>query len=1012
MEQNREYYAFISYQREDERWAKWLQHKLEHYRLPSNLNGRTDLPREIRPVFRDTSELNPGNLPQQIRDALAASKHLIVVCSPRSASSLWVNLEVEEFIKMGKGDCIIPFIVDGRPFADDPSEECFPPAIRDLPKEQELLGANVNEMGRDAAAVKTVAQMFGVRFDSLWKRYEREQKRKRALVIAAVSLFVLAVLGVAAYILQQNFEIKKKREELQKAYSNLSTAKDSIQAQYGIIQRTNADLSQAKDSIQYQYGIIQRTNADLSQAKDSIQYQYGIIEETNVDLRRTNDARARAQSRAAAEAAIKIAQTGDSYKARQVAFGAWNISPTIEAEIALRQSCQYNNSILKHDDKVLSAAFSPDGKHVVTTAEDKKIRIWDVDTRSCILTMHDPMGIIFTQYGRDGKSVFSVSECDFDGNSCFRIWDAITGQCLQTLKFYGPGMSLGMKGWVKLSPDEKYIVSNMRYTNILDMIDITTGQCHVFKGHSSNVFSAAFSPDGRLLVSGSKDNTMRIWDINSQKCLRIIESDSDVRSVTFSPDGKRILSISSSGNTRIWDVSTGKNIRTLDKWYGGIITTAAYSPDGKFIVTTSLGRDNSICIWDAVTFDYLKSLNGHVSMVKSVSFDSRGKYLVSCSSDKTVHLWDVTQLKGKISIPRRVWVSPNVNRIVSFPEKDTVRIWDMITGRSTCTSLNGYSSQFRRPIEQFLPDGRRLLSASMNDSSLRIWDVFTGKCIRTFVGHKNRACLLVVSPDGKYFVSSSDKGDIRVWNTETGKTIWTVNMKNHSRFLDQVSFGIEYSPDGCYIAIVDAPSTSIRNAKTGKELYVIENGLIPVFSQDGKIFLTRNEETVRIWETSSGKCLQKFDNINIGLDKYDDIEFSPDGKYIVLTSHHSTIKLWDISAQKCTRKMDDDWQFVHYVRFSHDGKYIVSISSNDMMHIWDVSTGKLIQKQSVRGGIGYSVSRVNFSLNDRYVVLEYGDYRAICIFEFPELQQLIDETRERFKDNPLTPEERRRYYLE
>lgn len=167
MEQNREYYAFISYQREDERWAKWLQHKLEHYRLPSNLNGRTDLPREIRPVFRDTSELNPGNLPQQIHDALAASKHLIVVCSPRSASSLWVNLEVEEFIKMGKGDCIIPFIVDGRPFANDPSEECFPPVIRDLPKEQELLGANVNEMGRDAAAVKTVAQMFGVRFDSL-----------------------------------------------------------------------------------------------------------------------------------------------------------------------------------------------------------------------------------------------------------------------------------------------------------------------------------------------------------------------------------------------------------------------------------------------------------------------------------------------------------------------------------------------------------------------------------------------------------------------------------------------------------------------------------------------------------------------------------------------------------------------------------------------------------------------------------------------------------------------------
>ena len=131
MIEQKEYYAFISYKREDEQWAKWLQHKLEHYKLPSNLNGRTDLPREIRPVFRDTSELNPGNLPQQIHEALAASRHLIVICSPRSAQSEWVNLEIETFIARGKQDCIIPFIIDGEPFAKYPAEECFPP-LQDL----------------------------------------------------------------------------------------------------------------------------------------------------------------------------------------------------------------------------------------------------------------------------------------------------------------------------------------------------------------------------------------------------------------------------------------------------------------------------------------------------------------------------------------------------------------------------------------------------------------------------------------------------------------------------------------------------------------------------------------------------------------------------------------------------------------------------------------------------------------------------------------------------------------
>ena len=227
MEKPKEYYAFISYKREDERWAKWLQHKLEHYKLPSNLNGRTDLPRHIRPVFRDISELNPGNLPQQIHDALEASKYLIVVCSPRAAKSEWVNKEIETFIAMGKKDFIIPFIIEGTAHAADPAEECFPSAILHLPADQELLGANVGEMGRDAAVVKTVAQMFGVRFDTLWRRFEREQKRKRNLIIAIVALFFLAVLGVAAYIWRQARDLQIAVDGYQTNFSRVLAEKAS-----------------------------------------------------------------------------------------------------------------------------------------------------------------------------------------------------------------------------------------------------------------------------------------------------------------------------------------------------------------------------------------------------------------------------------------------------------------------------------------------------------------------------------------------------------------------------------------------------------------------------------------------------------------------------------------------------------------------------------------------------------------------------------------------------------------
>lgn len=211
-----EYYAFISYNREDEKWASWLQHKLEHYKLPSNLNGRAGLPKEIRPVFKDTTELNPGNLPQQIQEALDRSKFLVVVCSPSSARSEWVNKEVDEFLSLGRDANIIPFIVNGTPFSSEPSDECFPKAIRQMPPNQEILGTNINEMGRVAAMVKVVARMTDLKFDMLWQRYERYKRKKRNVVLTILSAFLIAVVCVAAFMWSQNQTIISQYEQLEK----------------------------------------------------------------------------------------------------------------------------------------------------------------------------------------------------------------------------------------------------------------------------------------------------------------------------------------------------------------------------------------------------------------------------------------------------------------------------------------------------------------------------------------------------------------------------------------------------------------------------------------------------------------------------------------------------------------------------------------------------------------------------------------------------------------------------
>lgn len=229
-ENSYEYFAFISYKREDEKWAKWLQHKLEFYKLPSSVKKENpDLPEKIRPVFKDTTDLEPGVLAQKIQNALNSSKFLIVICSPRSANSVWVSKEVQSFIDSGRAEYIIPFIIGGTPNATDPKDECFPEGLRQLTGEQELLGANLNEIGREAAAIKVVARMFGLRFDSLWQRFERDRRRRLVLGYAGIIfLFILlAIMGVLYYDRNETYlQLESSNEKLALAYERLR--EDSI----------------------------------------------------------------------------------------------------------------------------------------------------------------------------------------------------------------------------------------------------------------------------------------------------------------------------------------------------------------------------------------------------------------------------------------------------------------------------------------------------------------------------------------------------------------------------------------------------------------------------------------------------------------------------------------------------------------------------------------------------------------------------------------------------------------
>ena len=208
------YKAFISYSHQDEAWAAWLHRALESYHIPRRLIGKPgrsgDIPARINPVFRDREDLSAArDLSKRIVEALQNSESLIVVCSPESARSRWVNQEIREFQSMGRGNRIYCLIVDGDPQSEPADQCCFPPALFDKGGQQsfEPLAADARKWadGKRLAMLKLVAGILGIRLDELRQRdLHRRRRIRMAAGLAIVAVMTLAVVTVILQISRQH----------------------------------------------------------------------------------------------------------------------------------------------------------------------------------------------------------------------------------------------------------------------------------------------------------------------------------------------------------------------------------------------------------------------------------------------------------------------------------------------------------------------------------------------------------------------------------------------------------------------------------------------------------------------------------------------------------------------------------------------------------------------------------------------------------------------------------------
>ena len=228
------YRAFISYSHQDKSWADWLHRTLEAYVVPRRLVGQTTaagvIPRRLAPIFRDRDELaSATDLDRKVNEALAQSANLIVICSPRSAASRWVDEEVLAFKRMGRGERIFCLIVDGEPNASAmpgrEAEECFVRALRHRVGADGALGeeriepiaadARPGRDGKTNAKLKLIAGMLDVGFDTL-KQRELQRRARRMTALAALALAVMGVtttLAITAVIARNAAVVSRQAAE-------------------------------------------------------------------------------------------------------------------------------------------------------------------------------------------------------------------------------------------------------------------------------------------------------------------------------------------------------------------------------------------------------------------------------------------------------------------------------------------------------------------------------------------------------------------------------------------------------------------------------------------------------------------------------------------------------------------------------------------------------------------------------------------------------------------------------
>jgi WD40 repeat protein len=320
-----------------------------------------------------------------------------------------------------------------------------------------------------------------------------------------------------------------------------------------------------------------------------------------------------------------------------------------------------------HSDEATSVAFTPDGRALFSGSEDTTTHLWDVATGRDLrplAALHD-RGVFAVAISPDGQSALSSSD-----DTTIILQDVATGSFVR--RFDG---HTGIVNAVAFSPDGKMALSGAAGGSAADpsyviLWDVASGQqIRAFKGHRDAVSAVAFTPDGQNALTASSDRTLILWDVATGQVIRTFEGHgAKVRALAISPDGKMIVSGDEQRTIILWDLATGERLRSFEGQHTGGVFALAFSPDGTTFASGS--EDTTLLLWDVATGLPIRRFTGHSAAVRGLAFRPDGRQIASASADHSVRLW-------RIDTPEELQAWAKANRFVPELTCDKQQIYDL-----------------------------------------------------------------------------------------------------------------------------------------------------------------------------------------------------------------------------------------------------------------------------------------------------------------------------------------------